>query len=47
MSCHHLLMIYDFIITTDQITLCNLKGFACDDKPKDNYHLTLQFPSPF
>ncbi len=29
----------------DQITICNVGGVAHSDKPTENYHLALQFPS--
>ncbi len=33
-----------FLSTIDQITMCNMKGATCGDKPTDNYNPTLQFP---
>lgn len=33
-----------FLITMDQMTMCNVKGVPNSCKPKENYHLTLQFP---
>lgn len=34
-----------FILTTGQITMCNLKGVTFSYKPTETHHLTLQFPS--
>lgn len=34
-----------FILTMDQITMCNMKGVTHNDEPTGNYHLTLLFPS--
>ncbi len=34
-----------FLITIDQITVCNLEGVVCGDKQTENYHLTLLYPS--
>ena len=33
-----------FILTVDQMTMCNVKGVACSDEPTENYHSNLQFP---
>ncbi len=33
-----------FILTMDQMTMCNVKGVAWSDKPTENYHPVLQFP---
>ena len=29
-----------FISTMYQMTVCNMKGVACSDKPTENYHLS-------
>ncbi len=34
-----------FVLTIDQMTLCNVKGVPGSDEPTENYHPTLQFPS--
>lgn len=28
-----------YILTTDQVTKCNMKGDSCGDKPTENNHL--------
>ncbi len=33
------------MITMDQITMCNVEGATCSDKPTDNYYSILQFSS--
>lgn len=30
-----------FIVTVDQIAMCNETGFTCSDKTRENYHLQL------
>lgn len=34
-----------FILTMEQITLCNGKRVTHNDEPKENYYLALHFPS--
>ncbi len=29
----------------DQMTVCDVKGVACSDKPTESRHMTLQAPS--
>ncbi len=36
-----------FILTLDEMTMCNVKGLVCSGQPTENYHhLSLQSPSP-